>query len=66
MFRITNDHNTVVLVANVLYKDVSSSMGEGYQKDDKEKVFNGFTFDRDIFSKAFILWTYIFKFKISK
>ena len=50
--KITNDPNTAVLGANVLYTDVWSSMGEENQKDMKEKVFNGFTIDSDLVSKA--------------
>jgi len=52
LLKITNDPNTAVLGANVLYTDVWSSMGEENQKDEKEKVFNGFTIDRDLVSKA--------------
>ena len=50
--KITNDPNTAVLGANVLYTDVWSSMGEENQKDEKEKVFNGFTIDSNLVSKA--------------
>jgi len=52
LLKITNDPNTAVLGANVLYTDVWSSMGEENQKDEKEKVFNGFTIDIDLVSKA--------------
>ena len=52
LLKITNDPNTAVLGANVLYTDVWSSMGEENQKDEKEKVFNGFTIDSDLASKA--------------
>ena len=52
LLKITNDPNTAVLGANVLYTDVWSSMGEENQKDEKEKVFNGFSIDRDLVSKA--------------
>jgi len=52
LLRITNDPNTAVLGANVLYTDVWSSMGEENQKDEKEKVFNGFTIDSDLVRKA--------------
>ena len=48
LLKITNDPNTAVLGANVLYTDVWSSMGEENQKDEKEKVFNGFTIDSDL------------------
>ena len=52
LLKITNDPNSAVLGANVLYTDVWSSMGEENQKDEKEKVFNGFTLDSDLVSKA--------------
>ena len=52
LLKITNDPNTAVMGANVLYTDVWSSMGEENQKDEKEKVFNGFTIDSDLVSKA--------------
>jgi len=52
LLKITNDPNTAVLGANVLYTDVWSSMGEENQKDEKEKGFNGFSIDRDLVSKA--------------
>ena len=52
LLRITNDPNTAVLGANVLYTDVWSSMGEENQKEEKEKVFNRFTIDSDLVSKA--------------
>jgi len=52
LLKITNDPNTAVLGANVLYTDVWSSMGEENQKDEKEKVFKGFTIDSDLVRKA--------------
>ena len=52
LLKITNDPNTAVLGANVLYTDVWSSMGEENLKDEKEKVFNSFTIDSDLVSKA--------------
>ena len=52
LLKITNDPSTAVLGANVLYTDVWSSMGEENQKDEKEKVFNGFTIDSDLVGKA--------------
>jgi len=52
LLKITNDPNTAVLGANVLYTDVWSSMGEENQKDEKEKVFKGFTIDSELVSKA--------------
>ena len=48
----SNDPNTAVLGANVLYTDVWSSMGEESQKEEKEKVFNGFTIDKTLVDKA--------------
>ena len=50
--KITNDPNTAVIGANVLYTDVWSSMGEENQKEEKDKVFNGFTIDNDLVNKA--------------
>ena len=52
LLKITNDPNKAVLGANVLYTDVWSSMGEENQKAEKDKVFNGFTIDNDLVSKA--------------
>ncbi len=52
LLKITNDPNRAVLGANVLYTDVWSSMGEENQRDEKEKVFNGFTINSDLVSKA--------------
>ncbi len=52
LLKITNDPNTAVLGANVLYTDVWSSMGEENQKNEKEKVFSGFTINSDLVSKA--------------
>ncbi len=52
LLKITNDPNTAVLGSNVLYADVWSSMGEENQKAEKDKVFNGFTIDNDLVSKA--------------
>ncbi|CAE19722.1 ornithine carbamoyltransferase [Prochlorococcus marinus subsp. pastoris str. CCMP1986] len=52
LLKITNDPDTAVLGANVLYTDVWSSMGEENQKAEKDKVFNGFTIDNDLVSKA--------------
>ncbi|MFL2879715.1 MAG: ornithine carbamoyltransferase [Prochlorococcus marinus subsp. pastoris] len=52
LLKISNDPNTAVLGANVLYTDVWSSMGEENQKEDKDKAFNGFTIDNDLVSKA--------------
>ena len=52
LLKITNDPNTAVLGANVLYTDVWSSMGEENKKAEKDKFFNGFTIDNDLVSKA--------------
>ena len=52
LLKITNDPNTAVLGANVLYTDVWSSMGEENKKDEKDKDFNGFTITNDLVSKA--------------
>ncbi|MDC3165065.1 ornithine carbamoyltransferase [Prochlorococcus sp. AH-716-F10] len=52
LLKITNDPNTAVLGANVIYTDVWSSMGEEKQKEEKDKVFNGFTIDSDLVRKA--------------
>ena len=52
LLKITNDINTAVSGANVLYTDVWSSMGEEKQKEEKDKDFNGFTIDSNLVSKA--------------
>ncbi len=52
LLKITNDPNTAILGANVLYTDVWSSMGEENKKAEKEKLFNGFTIDNDLVNKA--------------
>ena len=52
LLKITNDPYTAVLGANVLYTDVWSSMGEENQKEEKDKVFNGFTVDSNLVKKA--------------
>jgi len=52
LLKITNDPNTAVLGANVLYTDVWSSMGEESQKEEKDEIFNGFTIDNNLVSKA--------------
>ena len=52
LLKITNDPNTAVLGANVLYTDVWSSMGEENQRQEKEKYFKGFTLDSNLVSKA--------------
>ena len=52
LLKITNDPNSAVLGANVLYTDVWSSMGEENKKAEKDKFFNGFTIDNDLLRKA--------------
>jgi len=52
LLKITNDPNTAVLGANVLYTDVWSSMGEENQKEKKDKEFIGFTIDQNLVSNA--------------
>ena len=52
LLKITNDPNTAVLGANVLYTDVWSSMGQEDKKAEKDKIFNGFSIDNDLVSKA--------------
>ena len=49
---ITNDINSAVKGANVLYTDVWSSMGEEKEKDHKEKDFCGFTIDSNLVDRA--------------
>ena len=52
LLKITNDPNTAVLGANVLYTDVWSSMGEENQKEEKDKDFLGFTIDQNLVRNA--------------
>ena len=52
LLKISNDPYNAVLGSNVLYTDVWSSMGEEQQKEEKDKLFNGFTIDNDLVSKA--------------
>ena len=52
LLKITNDPNSAVLGANVLYTDVWSSMGEENQKEKKDRDFHGFTLDSDLLYKA--------------
>jgi len=49
---ITNDIDSAVNGANVLYTDVWSSMGEEKYKNDKDKDFIGFTVNNNLVSKA--------------
>ena len=48
LLKITNDPYSAALGANVLYTDVWSSMGEEYQKEKKDKDFDGFTIDNNL------------------
>ena len=52
LLKITNDPDTAVLGANVLYTDVWTSMGEENKKNEKDKDFNGFTIDNNLLSRA--------------
>ncbi len=52
LLKITNDPYTAVPGSNVLYTDVWSSMGEEDKKNQKDKLFNGFTIDKDLLSVA--------------
>jgi len=52
LLKITNDPNTAVFGANVLYTDVWSSMGEESKKEEKDVLFKGFTIDNDLLRKA--------------
>tara|TARA_B100000161_G_C33499803_1_gene391116 strand:- start:43 stop:969 length:927 start_codon:yes stop_codon:yes gene_type:complete len=52
LLTITNDVNSAVAGANVLYTDVWASMGEENQKEEKDKVFSGFTIDSNLVSNA--------------
>ena len=52
LLKITNDPNTAVLGANVLYTDVWSSMGQEDNKEEKDKDFHGFSIDNDLVCKA--------------
>lgn len=52
LLKITNDIDFAVSGANVLYTDVWSSMGEESQKEEKDRVFKGFTIDTKLVAKA--------------
>ena len=52
LLKIMHEPHAAVEGANVLYTDVWSSMGEEYQKEEKDKEFNGFTIDSDLVKKA--------------
>ena len=50
--KIFNDPYIAASGANVLYTDVWSSMGEENEKEEKDKVFNGFSINSAIVDKA--------------
>ena len=52
ILRITDDINSAVDGANILYTDVWSSMGEEKEKNQKDKDFMGFTVDKNLLSLA--------------
>ena len=52
LLKITNDPSKAVEGAKILYTDVWTSMGEEDLKEDKEKVFDGFTINNDLLKKA--------------
>ena len=52
LLKITNNPNSAILGANVLYTDVWSSMGEENKKADKDKNFEGFSINNELLSKA--------------
>ena len=52
LLKITNDLESAVSGANVLYTDVWSSMGEENKKEEKDKDFSGFKLDSNLVSKA--------------
>ena len=52
ILKITNDIQSAVLGANVLYTDVWSSMGEENNKGIKDSNFNGFTINKKLLNQA--------------
>ncbi len=52
LLKITNDLDSAVSGANVLYTDVWSSMGEEKDMEKKEKYFSKFTINDDLLIKA--------------
>ena len=52
LLKITNDPTEAVEGANVLYTDVWTSMGEENEQEEKDKVFEGFTIDSNLVSRA--------------
>ena len=52
ILKITNNTFEASKGANILYTDVWSSMGEEEDKGSKDKIFKGFTLDKDLLSCA--------------
>ena len=52
LLKITNDPESAVNEANVIYTDVWSSMGEEKQKEEKDSHFDGFTVDKNLVRRA--------------
>ena len=52
LLKITNDPYSAVMGANVLYTDVWSSMGEESKKEEKDKMFKGFSINNELLNKA--------------
>ncbi len=52
LLKITNDPDKAAHGADVIYTDVWSSMGEEDEKENKEKIFKGFTVDKSLLKKA--------------
>ena len=52
ILKITNNTFEASKGANILYTDVWSSMGEEEEKGNKDKIFKGFTLDKDLLSYA--------------
>ncbi len=50
--KIINDPFEAAKGANVLYTDVWASMGEENQKEEKDKLFEGYTLNKDLVNKA--------------
>tara|TARA_B100000287_G_scaffold412495_1_gene443034 strand:+ start:591 stop:1517 length:927 start_codon:yes stop_codon:yes gene_type:complete len=50
--KVTNDPVKAAIGANILYTDVWSSMGEESQKEEKDKVFEGFSINNNLVRKA--------------
>ena len=52
LLEITNDPIKAISGSNVVYTDVWSSMGEEQNRDSKDKNFDGFTVDKNLFNQA--------------